>query len=80
MAVIDPYQHWPKNNNMNTKCNKSIQFIAKIKIPISKRCIFRKNSEIIRGTYVGISIGDNSWVIPDEKIKSVSNLESSQED
>ena len=63
MVVIDPYLHRPKNNNMNTKRNKSIQFIAKIKIPISKRCI-----------------GDNSWVIPDEKIKSVSNLESSQED
>ena len=65
---------------MNTKSNKSIQYIAKIKILISKRCIFWRNDEIRRETYVGISIGDNSWVIPAEKIKSVSNLESSQKD
>ena len=80
MAVIDPYLHRPKNNNMNTKRNKSIQYIAEIKILISKRCIFRRKDEIRREAYVGISIGDNSWVIPDEKIKSVSNLESSQKD
>ena len=65
---------------MNTKRNKSIQYIAEIKILISKRCIFRRKDEIRREAYVGISIGDNSWVIPDEKIKSVNNLESSQED
>ena len=63
---------------MNTKSNKSIRYIAKIKMLISKRCIFQTNDEMRRETYVGIGIGDNSWVIPGEKINSVSNLESSQ--